>query len=187
GHTDAGPERPIEEPERRSEWPDYLLAAELVGGATALGAVLDQFLALPDVVMVYLVAIILAAVRVGRGPSVLAAALSVAAYDFFFVPPRFTFAVSDTRHVLTFAMMFVVGILLSELTRRVRTQEREARRSESYTSALYALARDLGAAADAASIAAAIASRAADAFEGTVAVLLPGEDGNLAEAARSGG
>jgi two-component system sensor histidine kinase KdpD len=136
--------------------------------------------------MIYLVAIIFAAVRVGRGPSVLAAALSVAAYDFFFVPPRYTFAVSDTRHVLTFAMMFAVGITLSELTVRVRTQAREARHRESVTAALYALARDLGAAADAGSVAASLAKRAADAFDGTVAVLVADPDGALREVARSG-
>ena len=185
GGTESGP-RLSDEPERRSEWPDYLFAGELVAAATAIAFLADQYLALPDVVMVYLVAIILTALRVGRGPSALAAALSVAGYDFFFVPPRFTFAVSDSRHVLTFVMMFTVGFLLSERTRRVRMQEREARQREAHTSALYALARDLGAAADAPSVAAAIASRAADAFDGTVVVLLAEPVGGLAEAAHSG-
>jgi two-component system sensor histidine kinase KdpD len=175
-----------DEPQRRSAWPDYLLGAELVAVATAIAGVADNFLALPDIVMVYLVAIILAAIRVGRGPSVLAAALSVAAYDFFFVPPRYTFAVSDTRHVLTFAMMFAVGILLSELTVRVRVQAREARHREAITAALYALARDLGASTDAQGVASALAKRAADAFDGTVAVYLAGPDGGLRETARSG-
>jgi two-component system sensor histidine kinase KdpD len=175
-----------DEPHRRSAWPDYFLAVEFVVVGTAVAAIADQFLALPDIVMVYLVAIILAAVRVGRGPAVLAATLSVAAYDFFFVPPRFTFAVSDTRHILTFAMMFAVGILLSELTVRVRTQARESRHREAITAALYALAKDLGAAADATAVARSLAQRAADAFDGSVAVLLAGPDGGLNEVARSG-
>jgi two-component system, OmpR family, sensor histidine kinase KdpD len=178
--------REDDEPGRRSAWPDYMLAAELVTVATGIAAVADKFLALPDIVMVYLVAIMLTAVRVGRGPSVLAAALSVLAYDFFFVPPRYTFAVSDTHHVLTFAMMFAVGLLLSELTVRVRTQERNARHREASTAALYALARDLGAAPDAGSVAASLAKRAADAFDGSVTVLVAGPDGGLGELARSG-
>jgi two-component system, OmpR family, sensor histidine kinase KdpD len=186
GDSRAAPPSEEDEPKRPSAWPDYLLAAELVAVATGVAAVADRFLALPDVVMVYLVAIIVTAVRVGRGPSVLAAALSVAGYDFFFVPPRYTFAVSDTRHVLTFAMMFAVGIVLSELTVRLRTQAREARHREAITAALYALAKDLGAATDAGSVAAAIARRASDAFDGSVAVLLAGPDGGLSEAARSG-
>jgi two-component system sensor histidine kinase KdpD len=186
GDDDDRSRRDEDEPVRPSEWPDYLLGAELVAVATAVSAIADQFLALPDVVMVYLVAIILAAMRVGRGPSVLAAALSVASYDFFFVPPKFTFTVSDTRHILTFAMMFGVGILLSELTRRMRVQGRQARQRETYTATLYALARDLGAAGDAAAVARAIASRAGDAFDGTVGVLQPGPDGALVEIARWG-
>jgi two-component system sensor histidine kinase KdpD len=190
-HVISGGPRVIEtpeddEPQRSSAWPDYLLAGELVAVGTGIAAVADRFLALPDIVMIYLVAIIFAAVRVGRGPSVLAAALSVAAYDFFFVPPRYTFAVSDTRHVLTFAMMFAVGIVLSELTVRVRTQAREARHREAVTAALYALARDLGAAADVGSVAASLAKRAADAFDGSVSVLVAEPDGGLREAARSG-
>jgi two-component system sensor histidine kinase KdpD len=186
GDVDDQARRDDDEPVRSSGWPDYLLGAELVAVATAVSAIADQFLALPDVVMVYLVAIILAAMRVGRGPSVLAAALSVASYDFFFVPPKYTFAVSSTRHILTFAMMFGVGILLSELTRRMRTQGRQARQRETYTAALYALARDLGAAGDAAAVASAMAARAGDAFDGTVAILHPGPDGALVELARWG-
>jgi two-component system sensor histidine kinase KdpD len=186
GDSRTAPPSEEDEPKRPSAWPDYLLAAELVAVATGIAAVADQFLALPDIVMIFLVAIILTAVRVGRGPSVLAAALSVAAYDFFFVPPRYTFAVSDTRHVLTFAMMFAVGITLSELTVRVRTQAREARHREAITAALYALARDLGAATDGVSVAASLAKRGADAFDGSVAVLVAGPDGRLNELARSG-
>ncbi len=178
--------RESDEPEREAAWPDYFWAAEIVALGTAVAAAVDRFLALPDVVMVYLVAIMISAARVGRGPSVFAAALSVAAYDFFFVPPRYTFAVSDTRHILTFGMMFAVGLLLSEMNRRVRARERESRSREANSAALYALAKDLGAAADAASVARAIALRAAEAFDGAVAVLLPESDGTLSEAARFG-
>ena len=81
--------------------------------------------------MLYLLAVMVVAARFGRGPSILAAALSVAAYDFFFVPPHFTFAVSDARHLLTFAMMFGVGILISALTLRMRRQEESARAARS--------------------------------------------------------
>ena len=186
GDARALPRQDEDEPERRSAWPDYVLAAELVAVATAIAGIADNFLALPDIVMVYLAAISLAAIRVGRGPSVFAAALSVAAYDFFFVPPKLTFAVSSSRHVLTFAMMFAVGLLLSELTRRVRVQAREARHREANTAALYALARDLGSATNASAVARAIAKRAADAFDGSVTVLLADHDGGLVEAARAG-
>ena len=102
-------------------------AVALVFLATALCEAARRALALPDLGMLYLVAIMVAAVYLGRGPSILAAALSVAAYDFFFVPPYFTLDVTDARHLLTFATMFGVGLVISNLTARMRRQEQEAR------------------------------------------------------------
>src|SRR5450432_438100 len=61
-----------------------------------------------NLIMVYLLGIVLVASRYGQGPSVLTSVLSVAAYDFFFVPPIFTFVVNDLRHLFTFAMMLLV-------------------------------------------------------------------------------
>jgi two-component system sensor histidine kinase KdpD len=98
---------------------------------------------LPDMVALYLLAITLCATLYGRGPSLLAATLSVLAYDFFFIPPVFTFAVTDLRHIVTFAVMFVVGVIISGLTLRIRRHEREARTREERTSVLYALSQDL--------------------------------------------
>ena len=93
----------------------YLVAVALVALATAVGALVRAHLAAPDFVMLYLLVIGGVAARSGRGPSLLASALSVLAYDFFFVPPFHTFAVTDARHLLTFTMMFVVGFTISSL------------------------------------------------------------------------
>ena len=73
---------------------------------------------LSNIVMVYLLGVVVVAVRYGRGPSVLASVLGVAAFDFFFVPPYFTFAVSDTQYVVTFGVMLVVGLVISKLGRQ---------------------------------------------------------------------
>jgi two-component system sensor histidine kinase KdpD len=107
----------------------YLWTIGLVGLVTALGIPLRGTLADPDVVMLYLVAIGVAAVRFGRRPSVVAAALSVLAYDFFFVAPYHTFRIADQHYVLTFVMMFAVGLVTSGLALRVRRGEIEAVRS----------------------------------------------------------
>ncbi len=100
--------------------------------------------------MLYLLSIMVAAALFGRGPALLASTLSVLAYDFFFIPPFFTFVVDDQRHLLTFAMMFVVGILFSGLTQRVRRHEQRANeallraRTEEMRSALLsAMSHDL--------------------------------------------
>ena len=83
---------------------------------------------LPDVVMVYLLGVIAVSMRYGYVPSLLTAGLSVVAFDFFFVPPYFSFAVSDLRHTLTFAVMLFVGIIISYLTERIRRPSRRRTR-----------------------------------------------------------
>jgi len=108
----------------------YGLAAGLVGTATILSASLRRLLAAPDVVMIFLLVIMIVASRFGRRPALVSSALSVASYDFFFVPPFYTFAVDEARHVLTFATMFIIGAVMSGLTQRIRRQEEVARVAE---------------------------------------------------------
>jgi two-component system sensor histidine kinase KdpD len=141
--------------------------------ATATGMAGGKHLALPDLVMLYLLVIMLAAALLGRGPALVSATLSVLAYDFFFIPPYYTFNVDDERHLLTFAMMFVVGLLISGLTLRIRRHEDEARMREERTAALYALSRDLGAAADAAEATRVIARHGTSVFKQSVSVFVP--------------
>jgi len=119
------------------------LAAALVSGLATGGAFLafgrDQ---LPDVVMLYLLGIMLVSSRYGFAASILAAFLSVAAFDFLFVPPYFTFAVGDLRHMVTFVVMFLVAVVISGLTQRVRNQAAAARHREERTRSLYELSRE---------------------------------------------
>ena len=68
------------------------------------------FVSLANLVMVYLLGTLLVAARGHRGPAVLSAALGVLAFDFCFVPPRFSFSVSDTQYLLTFLVMFVAAV-----------------------------------------------------------------------------
>ena len=118
-----------------------LRSAALVALATGLSALVRSRLALADVVMIYLLVIMVAAARYGRGPSVVASALSVVLYDFFFVPPYHTLAVHDASNLLTFAMMFAVGQGLAALLHRVRASEREARLRGERSAALLEEAR----------------------------------------------
>jgi two-component system sensor histidine kinase KdpD len=94
-----------------------------------------------NLVMVYLLGVVAAAARLGRGPSALASILSVAAFDFFFVSPLNTFAVSDTEYLITFGVMLITGLLISILTVRLRRQAEAARDREALTAALYATRR----------------------------------------------
>jgi two-component system sensor histidine kinase KdpD len=103
-----------------------LATAGLVAGATGLGLVGQTHFASADVVMLYLLAIVASAAIFGPGPSLLASSLSILAYDFFFIAPVHTFAVENERHLLTFATMFIVGLLIGALTVRLRRREAEA-------------------------------------------------------------
>ncbi len=178
GPADPGATAAPREPASAS-FAHYVMAAALAALTTLISLAIHRAFDVPDVEVLFVVAVLVTAIRLGRGPSVLAAALGVASYDFFFVPPFYTFAVEDTRYVLTFAMMFGVGLLVSELTARIRRQERGAIRRESRTAALYALSRDLGAATDRAASAAAVASHAAQLFDARTFVYGPDAAGSL--------
>jgi two-component system sensor histidine kinase KdpD len=76
-----------------------------------------------NLVMIYLLSVVIAANTLGRGPAILVSILSVLAFDFFYVPPYLTFAVSDTQYVLTFAGLLIVGLVISQLTASMHQAE----------------------------------------------------------------
>lgn len=121
----------------------YLASVLVVAGTSALAALGRYVLSLPDVEMLYLAGIVVVALWQGRGPAMVASALSVLAYDFFFVMPEHTLRVDDLRFVLTFAMMFASGLLVSELADRLRRQQRLAATRESRAALLSSVSHDL--------------------------------------------
>jgi two-component system sensor histidine kinase KdpD len=123
--------------------------------------------------MIYLLTVVIAAIYLGRGPSLLAAVLSVAAFDYFFVPPSLTLAVSDSEYLLTFLGLLVVGLVISNLAVRVREQAESAERREVQTAELYALSRDLAVAVDLDGIMQAVLTHISQTFGREVVVLLP--------------
>ena len=150
---------------------------------TGVSALLEPYIAPTNpvnVVMVYLLGVVVVALRFGRGPSILASLLGVAAFDFFFVPPRWTFAVGDTRYLLTFLVMLLTGLVISTLTARVQFQAESARRRERRTAALYAIGRELAATHSREQIARIAMRHVTAAAEARVALLLPdqGEKGD---------
>jgi two-component system sensor histidine kinase KdpD len=172
----AEPARPAGRPR---DWRGYAFAAAVVAVATLLsGAMLGRFDRL-NLVMVYLLGVVLVATRHGRGPSAFAAVASVALFDFFFVPPHLTFVVADTQYLVSFAVMLVVGLLVSTLAARVRDAAEFARQRERRTQALLAVSRDLVGRRDQADVAATGARHVADLFRCPATVLLPAVGGRL--------
>ena len=156
-----------------------LAAGAVVVAATALGWYGFGHDLLPDVVMVYLVGVVVISMRFGYVASLMTAVLSVVAFDFFFIPPYFSFAVSDLRHTVTFAVMFLVAVVISHLTRRIREQADSARGSERRTASLYSISRELGAAQGRARLLEVANRHLREVFDARVAVMLPGDDGML--------
>mgnify|MGYP000149020196 CR=1 FL=1 len=101
---------------------------------------------LANIVMLFLLGTVLVALKFGRGPSALAAVLNVAAFDFFFVPPQLSFAVSDVQYLLTFAVMLVVGLITGQLTAGLRFEARISSSRERRSQSLFELTRELSAA-----------------------------------------
>jgi two-component system sensor histidine kinase KdpD len=103
----------------------------------------SRYLSATNLIMAYLALVCSIAARLGRGPAFWASALSVATFDFLFVPPYLTFHVDDTQYLLTFVAFLGVSLFISTLTSRVGNQAEAARRREGQTLALLDLSRDL--------------------------------------------
>lgn len=108
---------------------EYGLSVAAVGLCTAFCFVLFGTLSPTDLVMVYLVGTLVVALRGRRGPALLSSLLGVLCFDYFFVPPRFTFHVDHSQYMVTFAVMFGVALLITHLAVRVRVQAEAAKRS----------------------------------------------------------
>jgi len=128
---------------RRRAGAGYAAALAVVAGLTAISRVIAEAIAPADVVMIYLLGVVGIAARFGRGAAAAAAVLSVAAFDFFFVPPLFTLVFEDARYAITFTVMLAVGLATATVMDRLRAQAEAARSREAQTATLLSLSREL--------------------------------------------
>ncbi|MBK9072221.1 MAG: sensor histidine kinase KdpD [Myxococcales bacterium] len=179
------PRTPTSQPEPRDaiELRRYMMAVGVVSAVTGFAALVRALVPIPDLEMLYFVGVLVAASAWGRGPAMLTAFLSVVAYDFFFVPPVHTFTVADGRYVLTFIMMFGLGLIVSELTSRLRRQEQAAVVREERTARLYATNRELSEVADATAASVVVAHAAAEIFAASVLIIGEGENDEIVDIA----
>jgi len=127
----------------KAPWQSYAMAALVCAAVALIAAPLHAVFDLANMVMLFLVAVVIVALRYGRGPAVLAAFLSVAAFDYFYVPPRFSFAVSDVQYLMTFGIMLAVALIIGQLTASLKFEARVATRREDRVRAVYEMSRDL--------------------------------------------
>ena len=161
---------------------EYVGVFALLAACTVVGTLVLPLLSVTDIAMLFLAAVALAASRARRGAAVFAAFLSIALFDFFFVPPRFTFAVSDLHYLFTFAVMLACALTISELSVRLRSYGEAARERERRTAALYAMSQELDPSMSVADLVGVITRHVRQAFGADVVMLLRGPDGRLGTA-----
>jgi two-component system, OmpR family, sensor histidine kinase KdpD len=164
---------------RKAKGLRYLWAAVACIAVTLVSLPLTPRFDRSNIVAVFILTVVLVAVRFGRGPAALAAILSVGAFDYFFVPPRFSFAVSDVQYLLTFFIMLAVGLITGQLTAGLRFQARVASHREERAGSLYEIARDLSGAVQVEQVVKISDESIQRTFRASAALLLPDASGRL--------
>jgi len=158
---------------------DYGMAATASIAMALLATPLLPYFDLANIAMLFLLVVLLVAVRYGRGPSVLATCVCVACFDFFFVPPRFSFAVSDLQYTITFAVMLAVGLITGHLTAGLRFQARVASYREARARALYEFAREMSGVLQTEQVFETTARFVQSTFNAKATLLVPDAEGRL--------
>ncbi|AJP47608.1 sensor protein KdpD [Rugosibacter aromaticivorans] len=151
----------------------YLYAALTCIGITVVATPLQQYFEPANIAMLFLLGVVFIANQFGRGPAALAALLNVAAFDFFFVPPHLSFAVSDVQYVVTFAVMLIVGLVIGHLTAGLRYQLWVARSREQRARSLAQMAKSLSSALVEEQVVALSDKFVESTFHAKAAILLP--------------
>ncbi len=185
--THESPLRPIDYSDFiHSRWGQYVKSTLLVGLVTLLNLLIYGSLEPTNLVMLYLAAVVISAVYFGRGPSILSSLLGVLAFDYFFILPRFSFAVSDTEYLVTFFALLTVGLIISSSASLLKDQVDQLRRRESNARAINAISRELTAAVDLDSVLQVVLRALSQTFERDAIILLPEGQALTKRAATSG-
>ncbi len=151
--------------------------------ATGLCFLMYPYFDLPNLIMVFLLAVMVTAVQCGRGPAILNSLLSVLIFDFCFVPPRWSFTVEEAKYIVTFAVMFIAAVVIGHLATLIKRQAEAARLHERQTAAMYALSRQLAGTRGVDDILQVAVQQISEIFECQAVALLPDEQGKLRPAA----
>src|SRR5262249_45413092 len=170
---------PVPVPPKSVRWPDYEVGLLYVTLATGLCFLMYPYFDLPNLIMVYLLAVMVTAAQCGRGPAMLNALLSVLAFDFFFVPPRWSLTVDDAKYVVTFVVMFLVAAVIGHSRSLIKRQAEAARLQERQTATMHALSRELAGTRGVEKILRVAVQHFSAIFQCQVVALLPDENQRL--------
>jgi two-component system sensor histidine kinase KdpD len=167
---------------RGAGWSGYAWGLAVTAACTAIAFPLYPSVDSVNIVMLYLLGTTFGALRLGRGPAVLISVANILAFDFFFVPPRFSFDVEDTQYIFTMGVMLVVALVIANLVVNIRRHRDLADMRERRTAVLYAMSRELAVARDAETMAAAAVRHICAVFNSTALVLIADDRGLLSPA-----
>src|SRR5258705_3267416 len=150
----------------------YLIAAAVVIGVALASFFFVPLIGVHAIALIFLLAVVLLALFVDRGPTLLAAAMSALLWDYFFLPPVFAFRVTHFEDAMLLLMYFVVALVLGQLTGRIHAQEVVAQQREERATALYLLTKELSGAADVDQLAQRIVAQLERVFGAQVVIFL---------------
>jgi two-component system sensor histidine kinase KdpD len=181
GHEETG----IQDRSRRSIFrtqsgiPHYLIASAIVLLVALICFPLTQYIGYRTISFIILLTVSLLPLRMGPGPVLVAAGLGAFAWDFFFIPPLFTFSVGQIEDRLMLGMYIIVAIVTGVLSARVRAREKAVRQREEKTSALFALTKDLASTHSQDEVIKAAVSNTKKYFNVDIAIYLGEPDGDI--------
>jgi two-component system, OmpR family, sensor histidine kinase KdpD len=164
---------------KKFKWNSYFFITGFVAFLTVLLRFIGLSFDLVNIALFYLFPVLFGSIRWGIGPSFYAAGIGVLAFDFFFVPPLYSFTVADLRYVFSFAVYLIVATLTASLASRLRHQLNEVRQRETITSTLYGLSRQMTAVADLNEALKSIVRQMSDTIGAQVMIYLPSESDEL--------
>ncbi len=182
------PQKPVElEPLLPATPPrGFVNSVALIIIITVIGWLVKSIISPTNLMMLYFLSVVISAYRWGIRPMIMTAVLGILAFDFVFIPPYFSFRVSDLEYLISFTGLIGVGALVSLLVARVREHAVAAQTRENETSTLYALSQDLATAVDIDSISSVVGKHIDEIFRWESAFLLPDNDHLVAHFASPG-
>lgn len=174
--TGVAPPRPRWRWRPATNWKQYGIVAGVLAAVSLLNVPLLQFTGPRVPGFVFLLAVVLLALFLGRGPVLFAGAASALVWDYFFLPPRFTFIITSTEDGILFGLYFVVASVLGQLVARIRAQELAERQREERATALYQLTRELAQAGTRDEVVWQVIGEVSRVFSASAAVILPGKN-----------
>ena len=179
GERSAGGDDGANAPPNGFDLRAYAGTLAMVAVALGIGLILQRYLGISVIALVFLTAVLTSAITYGLWPALAASLVSTLAYNFFFLPPLYTFTISDPQNVVALFFFAIVALIASNLTARMRSQALAARQRAKTTEDLYLFSRKLGGAVTLDDLLWATSYQIALMLKVTVVILLP-EEGTVA-------